>query len=138
MQAAAVINEEEPKKELKGQKEKESVEIELTPEMMASFLPGKQQVPYFSPPQVAHYAGIKPKEYNEVATHKPDSLNRLHPEENHLQNVMKKAAQLDALYKLKNSLKEIESRMSEEGKRGNLSLPSVFNHILDSVVTERV
>ena len=28
--------------------------------------------------------------------------------------------------------------MSEEGKQGNLSLPSVFNHILESVVTERV
>ena len=91
-----------------------------------------------TPKMLAHYAGGKPKEYNEVATHKPYSLNNLRPEENHLQNVMKKAAQLDALYKLKNSLKEIESRMSEEGKRGNLSLPSVFNHILDSVVTERV
>ena len=75
------------------------METEFTPKMMASFLPGKQYVPYSFPPQVAHYAGVKPKEYDEVATHKPDSLNRLRPEEDHLQNVMKKAAQLDALYR---------------------------------------
>ena len=79
LQAAAAIN--------KGENKQELMETELTPKMLA------------------HYAGGKPKEYDEVATHKPDSFNRLHPEENHLQNVMKKAAQLDVLYKLKNSLK---------------------------------
>ena len=54
-------------------------------------------------------------------THKQDNRSPLSPEEDHLQNFMKKAAQLDAHYKLKNSLKEIESRMSEERKQGNLS-----------------
>ena len=66
MQAAAAINEEEPKKELKGEKEKESVEIELTPKMMASFLPGKQHIPYLSPVQTAHYAREKTTEKIEV------------------------------------------------------------------------
>ena len=51
---------------------------------------------------------------------------------------MNKAVQQDTLYKLKNSLQEIESWMLEERKQGNLSLPSVFNHILESVVTERI
>ena len=112
LQAATAINEEEPK----GEKKREPVETEFTPKMVASFLPGKQYTPHSFPPQVAHYAGGKPKEYDEVATHKPDSLNRLCPEEDHLQNVMNKAVQLDVLHKLKNSLREIESRMSEERK----------------------
>ena len=61
----------------------------------------------FTPKMLAHYAGGKPKEYDEVVTHKPDSLNCLHPEEDHLQNVMNNAVQLGMLYKLKNSLREI-------------------------------
>ena len=51
---------------------------------------------------------------------------------------MDNAVELDTLYKLKNSLKKAESRMSEEGKQDNLSSPDVFNHILESVVTERI
>ena len=61
MQAAATIDEEEPKEELKGEKEKGSAEIkedEPTPAMMllVPFLPGKQHIPYSLPTQMAHYA----------------------------------------------------------------------------------
>ena len=122
------------------------METELTPEMMASFLPGKQHVPYSSPTQVAHYASIKPNEYNEVAypdgpilkTHKPESLNRLHPGEDPLEYIMDNAVELDTLYKLKNSLRKVESRMTDEGKLENLSSLSVFDHVLKYVVTERM
>ena len=73
LQAAATIN--------KGENKQELMETELTPKMLA------------------HYAGGKPKEYDEVATHKPDSLNRLRPEDDHLEYIMDNAVELDMLYK---------------------------------------
>ena len=105
MEAAAAIDEEEPKEEIKGEKEKESVETkenEPTPEMMLLVsllpgkLPGKQHVPYSSPTQLAHYARVKLNEYNEVAypdgpilkSHKPESLNHLPSEEDPLEHIM--------------------------------------------------
>ena len=91
LQTAAAIN--------KGENKQELMETELSPKMLA------------------HYAGRKPKEYDEVVTHTPDSLNRLCPEKNHLQNVMKKAAQLDVLYKLKNSLKKLSPGCRRKGNR---------------------
>ena len=75
LQAATTINKEESKKEI--------LETELTPKMPA------------------HYAGEELKGHDEVVTHKQDNRSPLRPEEDHLQNVMKKAAQLNALYKLK-------------------------------------
>ena len=42
------------------------------------------------------------------------------------------------LYKSKNSLKKVKSRMTEKGKQNSLSSPRVFNHILESLVTERI
>ena len=72
LEAAAAIDEEEPKEELKGEKEKGSAETkenEPTPAMMllVPFLPGKQYIPYSSPTQMAHYARVKLNEYNKVA-----------------------------------------------------------------------
>ena len=71
-------------------------------------------------------------------SHKPESLNRSHPGEDPLEYIMDKVTELDTLYKLKNSLKKAESQMSKEGKWDNLSLPNVFNHILEFVVKERI
>ena len=61
IQAAAVIYE-EVKAELKGEKVKEAMETEFTPELKASFLPKKQHVAYLSPTQTAHYAREKTTE----------------------------------------------------------------------------
>ena len=106
LEAAAAIDEEELKEEPKGEKQKESVETERTPGMMASFLPGKQHVPYLSPTQTAHYAKEKPNEHDEVTyeptlmSHKPESLNRPRP---------------GHTVKVKEFLKE--SRISDVGRR---------------------
>ena len=84
LQTATTIN--------KGENKQELMETELTPKMLA------------------HYAGRKSEGHEEAPTHKPNNLNRLPPEEDHLQNVINKAVKLDELYKLKNSLQEIEYR----------------------------
>ena len=151
MEAAAAIDEEEPKEEPKGEKEKESGETkenEPTPNVMLldSFLPGKQHVPYSLPTQMAHYARVKLNKYNEVAypdgpilkSHKPESLNCLCPGEDPLEHIMDNAVKLDTLHKLKKSLKKVFNRMSLEGKQDDLTWPNVFNHILESVVTDRI
>ena len=124
LEAATTIDEEEPKEEPKGEKQKESVETvenEPTPEMMLLIallpgkLPSKQCVPYSSPTQLAHYARVKLNEYNEVAypdgpilkNHKPESLNRPHPGEDPHECIMDNAVELDTLEKSKKSLKKL-------------------------------
>ena len=119
------------------------MESELTPEMMASSLPGKQYAPYLSPTQTAHYARENPKENNEatyLSSHKPvlESLSNPRPGEDTLEYIMDNAVELDMLYKSKNSLKKVKSRMTEKGKQNSLSSSRVFNHILESLVTERI
>ena len=57
----------EVKEELKGEKVKEAVETELTPELRPSFLPNEQQhVPYVSATQTTHYIREKITEKIEV------------------------------------------------------------------------
>ena len=78
MQAAAALYKKEVREELKGEKVKEAVETELTPESMTSFLPHKQHMPCLLPTQMAHYAREKITEKMEVtylASHKSGSLN---------------------------------------------------------------
>ena len=109
------------------------METEVTPEVKASSLPSNQHVPYFLPTQTAHYAREKPKENNEVtylSSHKPvlESLSNPCPGEDTLKYIMDNAVELDTLYKSKNSLRKVESRMTEKGKRDKLSSPRVFNH----------
>ena len=93
------------------------------------------------PTQTEHYAKKNLKGNNEVmylSSHKPvlESLSNPRPREDTLEYIMDNAVELDTLYKSKNSLKKVESRMTEKGKQNSLSSPRVFNHILESLVME--
>ena len=120
------------KNQLKGEREKGSVETQITPRVKASSIPINQQ---------AYYAKKNLQGNNEVmqfSSRKPvlEGLSNPHPGEDTLEHIMDKAVELNTLYKSKNSLKKVESWMTEKGKQNSLSSPKVFNHILESLVTE--
>ena len=119
------------------------METQITSRVKASSLPINQQVPYASPTQTAPYAkkDLKGKnDFTQFPSRKPvlEGLSNPHPGEDTLKHIMDKAVELDTLYKLKNSLRKVESRMTEKGKQNSLSSPRVFNHILESLVTEEM
>ena len=141
LEAAAAIDEEEPKEEPKVEKEKGSAEIkedEPTPAVMllVPFLPGKQYVPYSLPTQMAHYARVKLNKYNKVAYPDGPILNNKNddglncPVEDPPEQILNNAVKLDTLHKLKKSLEKFFTRLLLEGNQDNLTWPDVFPHIL--------
>ena len=147
LEAAAAIDEEEPK----GEKEKGSAEVKekeyeptSTVMLLIPFLSVDDNVLFTSATQLAQYVKVKLAKYNKKASpsgpslHKKNDNGLNHPVEDPHEQILSNADELVKLTKLKKSLKKFYTQLTIQGNQDDVNWPDIFSHILESIVTDRI